>query len=296
MAARPVRTTRRNPLPTPTDLDVDALLAEVAAVLRWPGQAGVLLTGSRAEAVSQRSSNLNLLVLGGPRSWVTGLRGAGVVVRPMTLLDNVIVTVHDIEVSLDIVDEAARDRLTAVLTALDVLDDPAGDPLALPALDLFELRLMARLAGGTVVQSPELVREWARLLQVHRFRSYYVACTYLVAGHYLRKSLQSAAEDDHLGAVLRSTTAAEHLAYSALAMRGQFVYESKNLSRQVLAALRRDPAAPGALRELGDLVRSHPDPAGRAPVLRRWSAELLARAAADPSLADAHRLMRSDHS
>lgn len=268
------------------------LIIAANEVLQWPEQAGVLIVGSRAEAIAEDSSNANLLLLGCPRQWVAGLEAKGAIIRPMTLLDNAIVYVGQTEMSLDIVSEPARDRLADVMASVVVLDDPTNSNLELPALDLFELRLMARLESGVILQSEAVVQSWRHALRVERFRSYYVVCTYLVAQHYLNKSLASAADGDQLGAMLRSNTAAEHLAYSALALYGHLLHESKNLGRHVATVLKEDPDAPVALRKLGDLLATGPDRLDtRSQCLHSWSKQLLTAIAADPSLVDAHSFL-----
>jgi hypothetical protein len=274
------------------DIDTRDLLSRAHSLLKWPDDAGVLVVGSRAECVSQDSSNINILVLGHTASWLTDLQHAGATIRPMTLLDNAIVHVRDAEVSLEIVGEQTRDRLAEVMESVVVLDDPGREKLELPALDLFELRLMARLESGIVLQRGDVVRQWRRALRVDRFRSYYVACTYLVAQHYLRKSLTSAIDGDELGAVLRSNTAAEHLAYSALASYGHLLHDSKNLGRHVSAVLQREPNPPTVLHELGSLLTTGADRIQiRSTLLRDWSAQLLAAISTDASLADAYSFL-----
>lgn len=178
---------------------------------------------------------------------------------------------------------AALDRVSAMMAGVAMLDRPDASELGLPAPDLMEIRFLARLRSGAVIEGADIAAAWRSRLHTDRLLSFYAACTFDVAQHYRRRADAAIADGDLLTAGLLAHTAAEHLAFCAVVPRGVVLHESKKLGAHI-AALRGLPV-PRVLAELEDFVWE-PRPTTRTRLLAEWTADLLVHLRADPGFAD----------
>lgn len=251
---------------------------------------GVLLVGSRKEATASPGSNVNLLVLaraGSGYRFPERLR-AHTLVRPMTVATNYILPASPDrpEISVDLPREEALTRLAEVFAPAERIAEPGTGELELPVLDLLELRLLSRLAYGQVLEGADVVAEWRARLRTVLLADYYIISTFQVAEHYRRRASGALESRDRLSSLFLSQTAAEHLAYCALAMRGTIVYETKKLGFHIRrpAGTSQEPP-PDALSEMEEFLSA--GPARRLSMLDRWRGDLIRRLRAAPGPAAA---------
>ncbi len=263
---------------------VAALVDRAGQILRLHGMTppwGLLLVGSRALGTGAADSNVNLLVIDPEVSSAQPVGACpGTVRRPTTLCDNIIVEpAHGApEISIEVVGGAALHRLAEVMAAVEVLDNPDASKLGLPAPDLMEIRLLARLISGTVLEGAGEVAAWRDRMHVSRVPSWYVACTFEVARHYYVRAQAALADGDRLSAALVAHTAAEHLAFCAAVPHGLLLHESKKLGAHIgaLRALQSGgpEELPRVLLELEQYLWT-PVPELRIRLLAEWADDLL---------------------
>lgn len=268
------------------------ILGTVQAILDAAGTdepRAVLLVGSRADGVAAADANVNVLVLHpAPPSAVVLSRPAPApraVRRPITLFTNIVVPGTP-ELSIEIVDLPGLERVEQMMSGICALDNPMASELELPAPDVMEIRFLARLRSGRVIQGADVADEWRGRLHTDRLPSLYAVCTFLVARHYGNRAARAAREEDRLTAGLLSHTAAEHLAYAAAALHGVVLHEPKKLGQHISVLVAAAAPLPRVLTELERFMYAE-GVAVRIELLAEWSGDLLDRLTTDPAFEDA---------
>ncbi len=139
---------------------------QLGPLLDWPAEDGVLVTGSYAESLETRASDIDLIVLretAEPLVDVAAARGLPLTdVQASTFIDRILTVVGNVEFDIWLVSRDRMDSLSVILGA--ALDDD-GTIHSIPGLQYLEDKLLCRLYEGIVLQNEPRVMQWRRSLR-----------------------------------------------------------------------------------------------------------------------------------
>lgn len=233
--------------------------ADLARLLSWPAEDGVLFVGSLADGTGGRESDLDFVVLHDddrPFPELIADRAlAPIEVTRSTLVNRVLAVREGIEFDVWVVH---REQVVPLREVLDASIGPDGELIGVPGLQYLEAKLLTRLYTGTAVQGAPAVRAWRDRLHVRDLPAIRIAGGVVGALSFLEDSWSIGALDrpgdgDRVGAMVAARSAAEHLLAAALAARGVLTWDLR-YARAHRDALRSAGPLSAPLEHLEDLL------------------------------------------
>ncbi|HSR26037.1 MAG TPA: hypothetical protein VLW53_20960 [Candidatus Eisenbacteria bacterium] len=209
------------------DPAVVALARRMLDGLQAPEGCGVLLAGSHARRSATEASDLDLLILPPPGAAAAAVRvdGHG---QPRftfrnTLFERHLVLTSEIELDVEVVPDAAVERLAEVVRGVDALRASDVDEVA--TLQPLEARLLVRLAGGLPLAGGDRVRDVRERLRTDALPNLLMLDHYVSAMACLEDALVAVPEGPgastaRLVRAMAARAADEHLVLAALAYHG----------------------------------------------------------------------------
>jgi hypothetical protein len=250
---------------------------ELDRVLGWPDEDGMLLAGSLVHDLATDASDLDFVLLrevAEPVIRLADQRGlpAGDVYSS-TFIDRILTQLNGLELDVWLV---GADKAAGLAAVLATAVDDEGAIRSLPGLQYLEIKLLARIYEGTILQGHETVRRWRRWLRVDRLPVLLTVSLLVDALSLLEDAVSVAAppEQGGLGSTIAgriaARSAAERLVHAALTSVGIIGWDLRYapLHREQLRQQgRRPPAAVSALEPLLFPAPPSPTDAGVEPYI-----------------------------